>query len=410
MMRSTFRPFHRPDIDDRDILEVTESLLSGWLTSGPKVTQFESEFAKVVGASCAVAVNSCTAALHLSLEAIGLGENDAVLTTPYTFAATAEVVRYFNATPVFVDIRSHDLNIDPGGLEETLHRAGTVGIEVGGKRFGLADIKAIIPVHVAGQVCDMAAISRVANRYAIRVIEDAAHALPARCGDQMVGSISDLTCFSFYATKTITTGEGGMICTNDEKWADRCRLMRGHGINRAPWAREQAGAAWRYEIVAPGFKYNMTDLAAALGLAQLRKMPAMWVRRREIALRYNRAFADLAELEGPNESSEGEHAWHLYLLRLNEDRLSIGRDEFINEIHARNIGTSVHWIPLHTHPYYEQLYGYRPMDFPVALRQFERAISLPIYSNMKATDVDDVIAAVTDVVDRFRRCRGAVRK
>lgn len=396
-MRPTFLPFARPDIDERELLEVRESLLSGWLTGGPKVLQFEEDFAKIVGAAHAVAVNSCTAALHLALEAIGLKAGDAVLTTPYTFAATAEVVRYFNATPVLVDVRPHDLNLDPARLEETLERIAAGGIHVGGTHVTLSAAKAVIPVHVGGQVCDLDGIRRVAGRYALKVIEDAAHALPTRYGAAMVGAISDLTCFSFYATKTVTTGEGGMICTENAWWAERCRLMRLHGVDRSAWAREGAGASWKYEIVAPGFKYNMTDVAAALGIAQLRKMHEMWIRRREIAVRYTAAFAALDALEPPSESREGEHAWHLYLLRLRTDRLSIGRDQFIEALHARNIGTSVHFIPLHVHPYYRDMYGYRPEDFPVAYNEFSRAISFPIYPTMTDADVDDVIEAVLGV-------------
>ncbi len=379
--RDTFLPFALPDIGDEEITEVIEVIRSGWITTGPKVREFERQFAAYIGAGHAVAVNSCTAALHLALEAIGLGPGDRVVTTPYTFAATSEVIRYFQATPVFVDVEPYTLNIDPAHLDAVMPGA-----------------RAVIPVHVAGAPCRLAEIQAIARRHGARVIEDAAHALPTRLDGKLIGSSSDVTCFSFYATKSLTTGEGGMLCTEDQALAERCRTMSLHGISRDAWKRYMADGSWYYEIVAPGYKYNLTDIAAALGLAQLRKVDAMWARRREIAGRYDQAFAGLAELQIPTQAPDQQHAWHLYMLRLHLELLRIDRAEFVTELKRRQIGASVHFIPLHTHPYYRETYGYRPEDLPVAWREYQREISLPLYSRMSDTDVDDVIAAVLDIV------------
>jgi len=385
--RRTFLPFALPDVDETEVAEVTSVLRSGWFTSGPKVTRFEYEFAARVGAKHAVAVNSCTAAMHLALEAIGLGEGDEVVVPTYTFAATAEVVRYFGARPVLVDVDPVSLCIDPAKVEAAVSPRS----------------RAVIPVHVGGRSAEMDELGVTAARHDLRVIEDAAHAFPAKYKSRMVGSISDFTCFSFYATKTLTTGEGGMICTDNEKWADRCRIMCLHGISHHAWKRYTAEGSWYYEIVAPGFKYNMTDIAAAMGLAQLHKAERMRERRAQIAERYTAAFRELPELEPPPDApARGQHAWHLYMLRLNLDSLSIDRARFFEELKARKIGASVHFIPLHLHPYYRETFGYKPDDFPVAHREYQREISLPIYSKMTDDDVHDVIDAVTDIVGRYR--------
>jgi dTDP-4-amino-4,6-dideoxygalactose transaminase len=386
--RETFLPFALPDIGDEEIAEVTEVLRSGWVTTGPKTREFERLFADYVGARHAVAVNSCTAALHLALEAIGLGPNDRVVTTPYTFAATAEVIRYFQATPVFVDVEPDTLNMDPARLEEAV-----------------AGAKAVIPVHIAGAPCRLREIADIARRHGARVIDDAAHALPTRLDGTLIGTGADATCFSFYATKSLTTGEGGMLCTDDDAIADRCRIMSLHGISRDAWKRYMADGSWYYEIVAPGYKYNLTDVAAALGLAQLRKVEAMWKRRQEIARRYDDAFAEMTELQLPTHDEAHQHAWHLYMLRLHLDRLDIDRAAFITELKRRNIGASVHFIPLHSHPYYRDTFGYRPEDLPIAWREYQREVSLPIYSRMSDGDIDDVIAAVREIVGihRLRR-------
>lgn len=384
-MRSTFLHFALPDLDGTELEQVKEVLDSGWLTTGRKVKQFEAEFAERVGAKHAIAVNSATAAMHLALEAIGLREGDEVITTPYTFAATAEVVRYFNARPVFVDIDPVTLNINPELIEAAI-----------GPRT-----RAILPVHIAGLPCEMDAINEVAGKHNLVVIEDAAHAFPCVYKGRSIGSISHFTCFSFYATKTITTGEGGMITTDRDDWAERCRIMSLHGISKDAWRRYEVGGSWYYEILAPGYKYNLTDLAAALGLAQLAKAERMAERRRLIAERYNRAFGQLAELQTPSSGESSTHAWHLYPLRLNADRLGIDRSEFIKQLEQRKIGTSVHFIPLHLHPYYRNMYGFAPTDFPEALREYERAISLPIYSRMSNDDIEDVMDAVLDIVRRY---------
>ncbi len=378
MIRETFLPFALPDIDETELAEVREALLSGWVTTGPKTRQFEAEFAAAVGAKHAIAVNSCTAAMHLALEAIGLERGDEVITTPYTFAATAEVIRYFDARPVLVDICPDDFNLNPALLEAAI----------------TPRTKAIIPIHIAGLPADLDAIRAVAQKHGLAVIEDAAHAFPTTYKERMIGQISDFTCFSFYATKTITTGEGGMICTDNDGWAERCRIMALHGISKDAWKRYTAEGSWYYEIVAPGYKYNMTDVAAAMGLAQLRKATTMWQRRREIAQIYNQAFANHPALQTPTDRPDSQHAWHLYMLRLNPDQLPLDRAQFITQLKEKNIGSSVHFIPLHLHPYYRETYGYQPDDFPIAYQEYQREISLPIYSKMSLSDVEYVIETV----------------
>jgi dTDP-4-amino-4,6-dideoxygalactose transaminase len=392
-VRSSFLPFALPDIDNTDLAEVEDALLSGWVTTGPKTKQFEREFAETVNAKHAIAVNSCTAAMHLALEAIGVQRNDEVITTSYTFAATAEVIRYFDAKPVFVDIMPDTFNINPDLIEAAI----------------TSRTRAIIPVHIAGLPADMDAIHRIARKHGLAVIEDAAHADPLayrRWTEPRTANAepknalpSEAVCFSFYATKTITTGEGGMIVTNSDAIADRCRIMALHGISRDAWKRYTAEGSWYYEITAPGFKYNMTDVAAAMGIAQLRKAERMLRRRSEIARQFNDAFASIPQIQIPHECDDNDHAWHLYMLRLNLDMLSIDRAQFYDALKKRNIGASVHFIPLHVHPYYRNLYGFEPTDFPIAYSEYMREISLPIYSKMSNEDVEDVISAVLGIVD-----------
>jgi dTDP-4-amino-4,6-dideoxygalactose transaminase len=385
-IRPQFLPFALPDTDEREIESVAETIRSGWITTGPKTHLFEVEFAAAVGARHAIAVNSCTAAMHLALEAIGLQRGDEVITTPYTFAATAEVIRYFDARPVLVDVDEHCLNM----------RADLLEAAITGRT------KAIIPIHIAGLPADLDGIHEIARRHDLPVIEDAAHAFPTKYKGRMIGSLGEFTCFSFYATKTITTGEGGMICTENDALAERCRIMALHGISKDAWMRYTAEGSWYYEIIAPGFKYNMTDIAAAMGLAQLHKAERMWQRRREIAARYTQAFSRFSQLQIPHDRPDCQHAWHLYMLRLNLDQLRIGRAAFIEELKRRNIGASVHFIPLHLHPYYREMYGYRPEDFPIAYREYQREISLPIYSKMGDDDVEDGIDAVTEIAESHR--------
>jgi dTDP-4-amino-4,6-dideoxygalactose transaminase len=391
-VRDDFLPFAKPDLDGSELNLVREVLDSGWLTTGAMTHRLEQEFAARVGAACAVAVNSCTAALHLALEAIGITSEDEVITSPYTFASTAEVVRYFGARPRFVDVQSDTLNIDPAGV------AAAIGPRT----------RAILPVHVAGHPADLGALDELAAAKGLALVEDAAHALPATYRGTTIGArrpglaaCPHLTCFSFYATKTMTTGEGGMICTDDDSLAERCRLMSLHGITKDAWSRYTREGSWYYEIVRPGYKYNLTDVAAALGVAQLARLDAMTQRRAEVATRYSEAFAAVPQVEIPAAHPDVDHAWHLYMLRLVLDGLSIDRARFIEELRDRNIGTSVHFIPLHLHPYYRDKYGLKPEDFPVASREYQREVSLPIYSAMTDRDVRDVIEAVTDVARTF---------
>lgn len=396
-------PFHKPYITEDEISEVLDSLRSGWLTTGPKCVEFEKAFAEYIGCKHAVAVNSCTAALHIALDAIALKEGEVVITSPMTFAATAEVVRYFNAKPVFVDIEPDTMNIDVSKLEEKVKSLKDEG----------ARLKTIIPVHYAGQPCDMDTIMAIANKYNLKVIEDAAHVLPAKYKNRTVGTIGDITCFSFYATKNITTGEGGMATTDNPEWAERMRIMSLHGISKDAWKRYTAEGNWYYEIIAPGYKYNMTDIAAALGIAQLRKADKFWNRRTEIAMIYNEAFSHIEALETPHTSHltphsllltpHTNHSWHLYVMKLHLEQLTIDRNQFIEELKSRGIGISVHFIPLHIHPYYRDLYGYKPEDFPVAFETYQRIISLPIYPKMTDEEVERVVEAVTDVISKHKK-------
>lgn len=383
--RSEFLPFARPDVDHREIDAVSQVIASGWLTTGPKTREFEKAFADFIGVKHAIAVNSATAAMHLALEAAGIREGDEVITTTMTFAATAEVIRYFNAKPILVDIDRTTFNIDVQQIEQAIS----------------PKTKAIIPVHVAGQAADLDPIQAIATKHGLTVIEDAAHSLPTYYKGRLIGGISDFTAFSFYATKTLATGEGGMITTNNDDFADRCRVMSLHGISKDAWKRYTSEGSWYYEIMAPGFKYNLTDVASAMGLVQLHKLHDMNNRRQGIARQYDEAFGKHPALETPKTAAYSTHPYHLYILRLNLDALQIDRNTFINHLREANIGTSVHWIPLHMHPYYRQTYGYQAEDYPVAYQEFQRIISLPIYSAMNDQDVADVIEAVKHIADYF---------
>ena len=393
-MRKTFLPFSPPLIGEEEIAEVVDTLRSDWITTGPKVKRFEQEFAAAVGAPAALAVNSCTAALHLALLSLGIGPGDSVLTTPMTFCSTLHVIEQVGARPVLVDVEPDTLNLDPKWVRQTLahSKAGRC--------------KAILPVHLYGHACDMSELLSIARDNRLAVVEDAAHALPASYRGRMIGSFSAesqvpvLTCFSFYATKNLTTGEGGML-TGVPEILDAARIWSLHGMSRDAYMRYSAHGSWYYEVVRQGFKYNMTDIQAALGLAQLRKLAAMDARRREIVDRYNSAFGQMEEFQIPARRPDVEHAWHLYVLRLNLDRTGLGRDRFIQELQQRNIGTSVHFIPLHMQPYYRDKYHYQPSDFPVARREFERIVSLPLSPKLTDDDVTDGIAAVKEVVQQF---------
>lgn len=377
-----FLPFALPEIGDEEIAEVVDTLRSGWVTTGPKAMRFEKAFGEFLGGDASlqcIAVNSATAGLHLALEALGIGAGDEVITTTHTFTATAEVVRYLGADVKLVDIDPATLNIDPARVEAAI-----------GPRT-----KAIIPVHYAGLAADMPAILAIAQRHGLKVVEDAAHALPTTCGGALVGTLaSDATVFSFYANKTITTGEGGMLVTRDAALAKRAKVMRLHGMSRDAFDRFTAKVpSWYYEIVAPGFKYNLTDIAAALGLHQLAKARAFQARREAIARQYDAAFAALPVLTPPRPKAGDQHAWHLYVLRL-ADAAGVGRDAFIERLFAAGIGCSVHYIPLHLHPYWRERYGLEAAQFPESQRAYERMVSLPLYTRMSDADVQRVAAAV----------------
>jgi len=379
-----FLPFALPDIGEEEIAEVVDTLRSGWITTGPKAKQFEQDFAAFIGGGVeTIAVNSATAGLHLALDALGISAGDEVITTPYTFTATAEVVRYLDAHPVFVDIDPVSFNIDPKKIENAITEK----------------TKAIIPVHFAGLACKMDEIIKIARKHNLKVIEDAAHALPTTCNGKIIGSLdTDVTIFSFYATKTITTGEGGMIVTRSPKLADRCRVMRLHGINRDVFDRYSSKKpSWQYDVIAPGYKYNITDIAAAIGMHQLKKAKWFSARRKQIAEKYNESFAELPVILPPNGNGSEIHAWHLYVIRLT-DKSEITRDEFIYEMSKCGIGSSVHFIPLHILTYWKQKYNLNEMDFPCAYNAYLNAVSLPIYTKMTDEDVNRVIKAVTDLL------------
>lgn len=380
-------PFHVPLLGEEAIRAVTETLESGWITTGPKTKCFEEAFANFLGVGHALAVSSCTAALHLSLEAAGIGEGDEVLVPTLTFAATGEVVTYFKAKPVLVDVDPEHFNLN---VEDA-------------RRKITPKTKAIIPVHFGGHPCPMDAIGELAAAHGLTVIEDAAHAIPAKFRGQNIGTLSPLTAFSFYATKTLTTGEGGMVTTNDDALANRVGLMRLHGMSRDAWKRYTAEGTWRYDITEAGYKYNLTDPQAALGLVQLAKCEEMWWRRVEIAEKYDKALGLLEAYRTPRVAPEVQHAWHLYVILVQPSALSIHRDQVIEELRQRGIGTSVHFIPLHLHPYYQRVWGYRGGEFPVAEDYFERCISLPIYPGMTNDDVRYVIEALREISKKFRR-------
>lgn len=385
-------PFSRPSLDHEEEEAVLAVLRSGWLTTGEVATAFEKEFAQAVGTRHALALNSGTAGLHLSLEALGVRPGSVVLTTPYTFTATAEVVRYLGADPVFVDIDRATLNIDVPQLAAALETLSAAGRQV----------SAIVPVHVAGLPCDMEAIRHLSVKLGIPVIEDAAHAFPVRQADRYVGTFGDAGVYSFYATKTITTGEGGMVATDRDEVAARIRIMRLHGIDREVWNRyTEPGASWKYDVVAAGYKYNMTDIAAAIGRVQLRKAESFLSRRKAIARRYIAAFSALDFLTLPTWTEN--HAWHLFIVRIREKKLAITRDQCIEELQKKGIGVSVHFIPLHTMKYYRERYGLKPDDFPAAMECSRACISLPLSASLSDDDVERVIGAVAELGDASRR-------
>ncbi|MCA0310347.1 MAG: DegT/DnrJ/EryC1/StrS family aminotransferase [Proteobacteria bacterium] len=381
---TAFIPFARPDIGEAEIDAVARAMLSGWVTTGPETRAFEQEFAAYLGGGVqAIAVNSATAGLHLALEAIGVGPGDEVIAPTLTFTATVEVARYLGADARLVDVDPVTLNIDPAAIEAAI----------------TPRTKAILPVHYGGLACDMAAIFAIARRHGLQVVEDAAHALPATSGSVLVGQLASAAAvFSFYANKTMTTGEGGMVVTHDDALAMRMRVMRLHGISRDAFDRFSSRTpAWYYEIVAPGFKYNLTDMAAALGRVQLARLPAFVQRRQQLAARYRRELADLP-LVLPADAPAGEtHAWHLFVLRLS-DAARVTRDELIQRLSDAGIGTSVHYVPLHRQPYWQHRYGLTPQQFPHAERAYQRMLSIPLFTAMSDDEQGRVIAALKAIL------------
>jgi dTDP-4-amino-4,6-dideoxygalactose transaminase len=387
MSDTPYIPFHRPSIGKEESDAVQKVLSSGWLTTGPVAIAFEKEFAAYVGCKYALAVNSCTAALQLALDAIGLKRDDEVLVPTYTFTATAEVVTYFGARSVLCDSVKGGFNIDPADAERKI----------------TAKTKAIIPVHVAGEPCDLDSIHAVARRHNLRVIEDAAHTLPATYNGRRIGTTSELTAFSFYATKTITTGEGGMLTTDDDRYAERAKTMRLHGIGGDAWKRYSKTGSWYYEVQDAGYKMNLPDLLAAVGTAQLKKADLFWQQRSAIAAYYEKALGQCEELEMPPGGQEGsQHSWHLFILRLRPELLTIDRNKFIEELKTAGVGTSVHFIPLHRHPYYVREYKSAREDFPQAENSFSRCLSLPIFPDMTDEQMSHVVQNVKQICQKNR--------
>ena len=386
-MPDQFIPFHQPYMDDSEVNEVVETIRSGWWTTGPKALEFEKKFNSYIGSTYSVAVSSWTAAAHLALEAVGLKKGDEVIIPAFTFTATAEIICYFGAKPVIVDVQKDTFNIDPVLIEKAITNK----------------TKAIIPVHFGGQPCDMDEIKEIASKHSLNIIEDAAHALPAKYKDMKIGTIGDVTCFSFYATKTLATGEGGMLCTDNIDIAKRASIMRLHGINSDAWNRYSSEGSWYYEVIAPGYKYNLTDIQASLGLAQLRKIDLMHKLRKEIYDRYQDKFNSNELINLCKIKDNRESAYHLYPILLNIERLRITRAEFISELKNSKIGASVHFIPLYMHPYYKNLLQLSKEDFPVSDFLYERIISLPIWPGMKTSQIDKVIEVVSTLLKKFSK-------
>jgi dTDP-4-amino-4,6-dideoxygalactose transaminase len=399
-------PFFRPSVTEAEIAEVVDTLRSGWLTTGPKTQDFEAAFARYVGTKHAIALNSCTAALHLALDAVGVRRGDCVIVPTMTFAATAEVVRYFDATPVMVDCEPRTLCIDVEAARATL-QALRDGRPTAGLAPPFGRVRAIIPVHYGGQMADVAGVRALADEFGLAVIDDAAHTLPAfyrehaRADWRAAGTCADITCFSFYANKCITTGEGGMAVTDDDERAARMRLMSLHGLSKDAWKRFTSEGSWYYEIAAPGFKYNLTDIAAALGLQQLRRADELWKARRTLAARYRELLADLPGLGLPEELPDRQHSWHLYAIRVDPAVWRMGRNAFIDGLKERGVASSVHWMPLHLHPYYRETYGLGPGLFPVAESAWPQLVSLPLFPGM--TDAEQV--AVADAIRNLEVAR-----
>ena len=385
-VRSTLLPYGRQSIDEADIQAVVDVLRSDWLTTGPKIAEFEEAFAARVGAAHAVSFTSGTAALHAAAYAAGLKPGDEAITTPLTFAATGNCILYQGATPVFADVSADTLNLDPNLVEKKIS----------------SQTRAILPVDYSGHPAELTRILEIARRHKLVVIEDACHSLGAEYGGRTVGSIADMTVFSFHPVKHITTGEGGMVTTGDAKFAETLRRFRNHGISSDARQRQSAGQ-WHYEMVLLGYNYRLPDVACALGLEQLKKLGANLARRREIAAKYTSAFREIPGVIAPTVRPEANPAWHLYPIRLDLGKLSTDRAQIFRALRAENIGVNVHYIPVHTHPYYRERFGYKGGEFPVAEDAYERLISLPMFHAMNEQDVNDVIAAVRRVVGYYTK-------
>jgi dTDP-4-amino-4,6-dideoxygalactose transaminase len=381
-----FLAFAQPDITQAEIDEVVDTLRSGWLTGGPKVAAFEEAFCRLTGANHAVALSSCTAGMHLALLAAGIGPGDEVITVPLTFVSTVSVILHAGATPVLADVREYDYNIDPADVERRI----------------TPRTKAIMPVHYGGHPCAMDELLAIARKHNLRVIEDAAHALGSSYKGRPIGAIGDAAVFSFYVIKNVTTGQGGMLTTDDEQLAEQVRLLRLHGLSKTAWDRYSEKGTWAYQVLAPGFNYVMTDIQGALGIQQLNRLSEMQARRRELVSQYDRYFGELPEIITPPRHDEVVHGWHLYPIRLRLDRLTINRADFIEELRARGIGTSVHFIPVHLHPYFRETMGWQPGDYPVAEGIFENLITMPLYSRMTDHDVERAAKAVREIVEANR--------
>lgn len=396
-MRERPLPFSPPFIGEEEIAEVVHTLRSGWITTGPKVKQFEQQFALAVNAPQALALNSGSAALHVALATLKIGRGDAVITSSMTFCSTVHAIENTGATPILVDVEPDTLNISTEEIQKALRAGG------GGKR-----VKAILPVHLYGHACDQDALLKIASQHRLALVEDAAHALPAKFQGRMIGShlassqVRVFTCFSFYATKNLTTAEGGML-TGPPSLMKEARIWSLHGMSRDAWARSADEMSWYYEVDRAGFKYNMNDIQAAIGIQQLPKLQGLHTRRVQIAAQYNQAFRQFEQLQVPVERDDVEHAWHLYVLRLNLDLWDITRNQFIEELKQRNISSSVHFIPVHMLRYYREKYGYTPESFPVAYREYQRMVSLPLYPQMTDQDVQDVIEAVSEIAHKYAR-------
>jgi dTDP-4-amino-4,6-dideoxygalactose transaminase len=384
-MRKTFLPFSPPLIGEEEINEVVDTLRSNWLTTGPKTRQFETDFANFLSAPGALALNSCTAGLHTALVTLGIGPGDEVITTPMTFAASVNVIEHVGARPVFADVEPDTLNISPEKIEAAI----------------TPKTKAIIPVHYSGHPVKLDQIQSIAEENNLLIIEDAAHAIPASINGTKIGASGNPTAFSFYATKNLTTGEGGML-TGDPGFLDECRIVSLHGMSREAWNRYGKKGTWKYDVVRPGFKYNMTDIQAAIGIWQLKKLPDFQNRRAEIVSAYQQAFKNMDHFQLPVTLKNVEHAHHLYPLRILPNQLNIDRDQFIEELRERQIGTSVHFIPMHLHSYYQDKYQYQPIDFPVAFEQYQQLLSLPLNPKMTDEDVSDVIQSVEDIISKHK--------